>query len=71
MLQSCNLLLIETVAKQPFSFQVVPFDAPRNHITIHVRLPSAALIICTAPIVNNNNDNNNKNNKNRLPGRCL
>jgi len=35
--QSCNLMLIETVAKQPFSFQVVPFDAPRNHITVHVR----------------------------------
>jgi len=31
-------MLIETVAKQPFSFQVVPFDSPRNHITIHVRL---------------------------------
>jgi len=29
-------MLIETVAKQPLSFQVVPFDSPRNHITIHV-----------------------------------
>jgi len=38
LLQSCNLMLIETVAKQPFSFQVVPFDSPRNHITIHVRM---------------------------------
>ena len=37
-------MLIETVAKQPFSFQVVPFDSPRNQITIHVRIYSHTFI---------------------------
>ena len=40
-------MLIETVAKRPFSFQVVPFDCPRNHITIYVRIIiSLYIFIC-------------------------
>ncbi|CAC5403608.1 Pleckstrin homology domain-containing family G member 1,Pleckstrin homology domain-containing family G member 3 [Mytilus coruscus] len=37
MIQCSNLMLVESIPKEPLSFQVIPFDNPKGYITLQAR----------------------------------